>query len=94
MTSTALKNSQPLTISRPQMSKEDRKAASELLDAAMTTDNPETAMRLRVVAALLHGQDIQKIRRNLSVSEKAIQSYKAQYDRNGIRALVFQPTLV
>lgn len=94
MASTALKNSQPLTTSRPQISDEDRKAAGELLDAAMATDNPEIAMRLRVVAALLHGQDIQKIRRNLSVSEKSIQSFKAQYDKNGMRALVFRPTLV
>ena len=94
MASIALKNSQPLTTSRPKISDEDRKAAGELLDAAMATDNPETAMRLRVVAALLHGQDVQKIRRNLSVSETAIQSFKAQYDKNGMRALVFRPALV
>ena len=94
MPSTALKNSQPLTTSRPQINDDDRKAAGELLDAAMVTDNPETAMRLRVVAALLYGQDIQKIRRNLSVSEESIRCLKAQFDKNGMNALVFRPTLV
>lgn len=94
MASTAIKNQNPQAATRQKMSDEDRKAANELLDAAMDTDNPETATRLRVVAALLHGQDTQKIRRNLSVSEAAIQSYKAQYDKSGLRGLVFRPTLV
>lgn len=72
----------------------DREAANVLLDEAVASDNPETAMRMRVVAALLYGQDVQKIRRNLSVSEAAIRSYKAQYDRLGVKGLVFRPTVL
>lgn len=72
----------------------DREAGNALLDEAVACDNPETAMRMRVVAAILYGQDIQKIRRNLSVTEAAIRSYKSQYDRLGMKGLVFRPTVV
>lgn len=96
MASNALKNVQTLDlpVSRAAMTDDDRKASAELLDAAMETDNPETATRLRVVAALLHGQDIQKIRRNLSVPEKMILAYKAKFDAKGLQGLIFSPFII
>lgn len=71
-----------------------RGAADQLLQAAINTDDLEAATRLRVVAALLYGQEVQKIRRNLSVTEDAIKTYKARYDRSGIQGLMYRLSLV
>lgn len=73
---------------RREMSGEDRKAASALLDAAMVSDNPEKATRMRIVAALLHGQDHAKITRNLGVSVKTILACKEAYEAKGVSAFI------
>lgn len=72
---------------RPSMTAEDRKAASALLDEAMSAFDPNVALRCRVVAALLHGHEHSKIGRNLGVTEKMIVSCKATYDEKGIAGL-------
>ncbi len=72
---------------RPAMTDEDRQAASELLDEAMGTLDPNVALRCRAVAALLHGHEPSKIVRNLGVTEKMIQSCKAKYDQKGLVGL-------
>jgi hypothetical protein len=73
---------------RREMSEEDRKAASALLDAAMASDNPEKATRMRIVAALLHGQEHAKITRNLGVSEKVILTCRETYEAKGVTAFI------
>jgi Predicted glycosylase len=94
MAQTAFKKPQHTSQTRTPANPEDRKAADVLLDAARASESPETATRLRVVAALLHGQDVEKIRRNLSVTEKAILSYKELYDKHGLRGLEFRPSVI
>lgn len=69
------------------MTDEDRKAASALLDEAMETFDLGYATRCRAVAAVLHGHDAKKIIRNLGVTEKAIETWKAAYDDKGIAGL-------
>lgn len=73
--------------SRPAMTDEDKKAASVLLDEAGNTFDPNLALRCRVVAAVLYGQEYSKIVRNLGVTEKMIQSCKAKYDEKGLEGL-------
>lgn len=72
---------------RPAMTDEDRQAASELLDEAMATLDPNVGLRCRVVAALLHGHEPSKIVRNLGVTEKMIRSCKEKYDAKGLAGL-------
>lgn len=76
---------------RREMSDQDRKDASALLDAARDCDNPDKAMKMRIVAALLHGQDHAKITRNLGASEKTILACKEAYDAKGVCAFVARP---
>lgn len=76
------------TARRRAMSDEDRKDASALLDAARDCDNPDKAMKMRIVAALLHGQEHAKITRNLGASEKTILACKEAYEANGVAAFV------
>ncbi|MNU47187.1 hypothetical protein D3C71_360690 [compost metagenome] len=73
--------------SRTTMPSQDRQAASELLDEAMETLDPNVGLRCRVVAALLHGHEPSKIVRNLGVTEKMIQVCKAKYDDKGLAGL-------
>lgn len=72
---------------RAAMTDEDRQAASELLDEAMATLDPNVGLRCRVVAALLHGHEPSKIVRNLGVTEKMIRSCKEKYDAKGLAGL-------
>jgi FixJ family two-component response regulator len=69
------------------MTDEDRTSATALLDEAMETFDTGFATRCRVVAALLHGHENRKIIRNLGVTEKAIESWKAAYDKKGLAGL-------
>lgn len=73
--------------SRSTMSDQDRQAASDLLDEAMATLDPNVGLRCRVVAALLHGHEPSKIVRNLGVTKQMIRSCREKYDAKGLAGL-------